>query len=527
MTVISLDDRLKPTIKIVSHKERTMHLNKSIKDPRFLLLYSPQWFDKRFGAVKPEGSLGIAYVAGALKNSGYDVSILDCCVGNARYSLQETFYHTTPRDNGMVRVGMNTDDILKEAEDFNVIGISSIFTAQTKMVEETVSALAHAYPEKLIILGGVNARSQLDRFFDAGAHVICMSEAETTIIEIANLLREGKSDFSTVRGVAFKKNAQVHITHAALTLTDLDDLPIPAWDILPLQRYWEIARPHGSVFSQDNPYRYASAMTSRGCPFRCHYCHISLEKAKKDLFGTIGALRLKTPERVIQEMLLLKELGVEYVLLEDDSLLGKRARAMQIFKLIKDLHLRLGDVNGINLAHMFSMQNGKLAVDEQLMEAMVSAGFEDLQFPVESGSQRIIDAYATGKLNLEKHDITALIKKAKEMGIKVGGNYTFGYPDETLDEMQSTIDIAKLHMDAGLDKANFMIITPFPGTQFYDYAVTHDLFLPGIDIGVLDWMRPSIKTLIAPATLEHVITEVWRDINNPKRINRLRSMTPR
>ena len=503
-----------------------MHLHKHIRNPRFLLMYSPQWFDERFGAIKPEGSLGITYLAGALKINGYEVEILDCCVGNARYSLQETFYRQTPMNNGMVRVGMDLHDILKEAERFDVIGISSLFTAQTRMVEETVSALVRAYPEKRIILGGVNARSQLGRFFDAGAHIICTSEAEATIIQIADVLREGNNDFSKVRGIAFKQNGQIRMTPPALTLNHLDDLAIPAWDMLPLQRYWDIARPHGSVFSQANPYRYASAMTSRGCPFRCTFCHISWEKEQRDIFGAIGTLRFKTPERVLREMLILKELGVEYVLLEDDSLLGKKARAIQIFTLMRDLHLRLGDVNGINLAHMFAMRHGKLVVDEELLETMVSAGFEDLQFPVESGSQRIIDTYATGKLNLEKHDIIALIKKAKQLGIKVGGNYTFGYPDETLDEMNATIDIAKRHIEAGLDKANFVIITPFPGTQFYDYVITHDLFLPGIDIGMLDWMRPSIKTLIPSSTLEYVITEIWKDINNQERIAILRSMVP-
>lgn len=503
-----------------------MHFHKNIKDPRFLLMYSPQWFDTRFGAVKPEGSLGIMYLASALRANGYEVEILDCCVGNARYSLQETIYRQTHMDNGMVRVGMDIHEILKEAEDFDIIGISSLFTAQTRMVEETISALVRAYPKKLIILGGVNARSQLDRFFNVGAHIICMSEAEATIIEIADILRKGSNDFSKVRGIAFKENGHIRVTQPALALINLDDLPIPAWDMLPLQRYWDIARPHGSVFSQENPYRYAPAMTSRGCPFKCAFCHISSEKALSDVFGAIGVLRFKTPERVLQEMLILKQQGVEYIFLEDDSLLGKKARAVQIFTLIRDLHLRLGDVNGINLAHMFTMRKGKLVVDEELLETMVSAGFEDLQFPVESGSQRIIDTYATGKLNLEKHDITALIKKTKQLGIKIGGNYTFGYPDETLDEMNATIDIAKRHIEAGLDKANFVIITPFPGTQFYDYVVAHDLFLPGIDIGMLDWMRPSIKTLIAPSTLEHVITEVWRNINHPERIAGLQSITP-
>ena len=61
--------------------------------PKFLLLYSPQIFDKSFGAIKPEGSLGLMYLAGALRDKNYDVTILDATVGNDKYTLEETFYN--------------------------------------------------------------------------------------------------------------------------------------------------------------------------------------------------------------------------------------------------------------------------------------------------------------------------------------------------------------------------------------------------------------------------------------------------
>lgn len=251
---------------------------KKICEPRFLMMYSPQRFDVNLGAVKPEGSLGLLYLAAALRDAKFDVLVLDCCVGNERYSLEETFYRQILLPNGMVRVGLAPEAILKEVADFDVIGISSIFTPQTRMVEETVRLIAQAYPEKLIILGGINARTQLARFFQAGASLICLSEGEQTIVEIGGLLRQGVKDFSSVPGIAFRRDGQISVNPTSPILEDLDQLPIPARDLLPLDRFWKIARPHGTVFSFDKPPAYSSAMTSRGCPYICTFCHISGEQ---------------------------------------------------------------------------------------------------------------------------------------------------------------------------------------------------------------------------------------------------------
>ena len=87
-------------------------------------------------------------------------------------------------------------DFLKEVESYDVVGITSIFTAQTRMVEKVVTSIRQNYPDKLIILGGVNARHQMQRFFNAGTDLICLSEAEETIVEIGDILRSGKKDFS-------------------------------------------------------------------------------------------------------------------------------------------------------------------------------------------------------------------------------------------------------------------------------------------------------------------------------------------
>ncbi len=502
-----------------------MNLMTSIKEPRFLLMYSPQRFDSYFGAVKPEGSLGLLYLAGALRDGGFDVEVLDCCVGNDRYPLEQTFFRQTPLPNSMVRVGMAPEAIIREVAEYDVIGISSIFTPQTRMVEETVRLISGAYPEKLIMLGGINARSQMPRFFAAGAQLICLSEAEETILEIGKILRKGSQDFSNVSGVAFLHNGRIQVNPTGLVQQDLDKLPIPARDMLPLERFWKIARPHGSGFSFDKPPAYASAMTSRGCPYRCDFCHISGE-GEGSITGNIGKFRYQSEERVEKEMLQLKQLGVKYVFIEDDSLLAKKKRALNVFRMLIKFGFELGDVNGVNLSHLFTRQDGRLVVDDEMLETMAEAGFRKLVFPVESGSQRVIDKWVSGKISHTKYDIPLLIRKAQTLGIDVASCYLIGYPDETYEELIQTLTCAEEHRDAGSSYVNLTIVTPFPGTALFNFVMQNDLLLPGVELADLDWMRPSMKTLIEPCVLEFVSTKVWKFLNKPERVATIRSLAP-
>lgn len=488
-----------------------------------MLMYSPQRFDSYYGSVKPEATLGLLYLAGALRRESFDVEIIDACVGNDRYTMEESFLRHTPLPNGMIRVGMAPEAILNEVGQFDVIGISGVFTVQTRMVEELIKLISETFPEKLIILGGINARSQLSVFLDAGAHLICVSEAEQTIVDIGKFLRQGSKDFSSLSGIAFKHNGGIQVNPPGVIEQNLDNLPIPAWDMLPLKRIWEIARPHGGALERSSAF--ASAMTSRGCPYRCRFCHISKE-TEGSFTGNLRQFREKSLSRVEMEMEMLKSLGVKYVFIEDDSLLANKKRAMTIFRNLAKYGFKLGDVNGVNLSHLVTNQNGRLVVDKEMLETMAEAGFYKLAFPVESGSQRILDKYVSGKVNLAKYDISEMIRIANSYGIEVASVYLIGYPDETYEELAQTLILAKQHRDAGSYYVNLTMVTPFPGTDLYDLVMRENLLLPGVEVADLDWMKPSMKTVIDPWFLEFISKKSWEYLNNPERIATIRSMAP-
>lgn len=493
------------------------------KEPKILLMYPPLQFLPEDSA-KPEGSLGLLYLAGTLRQHNYEVSILDACVGNDNYSLEETFFRQVQLSNGLIRIGMSLEQIAKEVEPYDIVGISSLFTQQTSRVIEVIKFIKEIDPTKLVILGGVNARHLYAKLLEAGADIVCLSEAERTILDICDTIRRGSNDFSKIEGIAFKRDGRIVVNPMINIERDLDKLAFPAWDMLPLKKYWELARPHGGGFDPKDRISFASLMTSRGCPFKCKYCHISKE-GKDSLTGNIKSVRFKSLERVLQEFDILQDLGVKYFFIEDDALLVNKKRAMKIFKELRRRKITLSDVNGVNIIHLCKRVGDKFVADEELLETMAEAGFVELTLPFESGSQRILDKYTSRKLNLEKTDTISIIRTAKKLGLKVGGNYLIGYPDETYDEMTETIMLAKRHMDEGMDRANLMCVVPFPGTELFDMAIAGGYLDPDIDTDRFNWLYPTMKnTIIHPEVLKYVNKICWRLLNKPWRINNITSM---
>lgn len=493
-------------------------------DPSFLLMYPPMAFWPEDSA-KPDGSLGLLYLAGALRSRGYAVEILDAVVGRPGSSLADTFYRAEQLSDGRVRIGMTMSEILNAVRDFDVVGLTNLYTAQAPPAAEVVAAVKAAYPEKLVMVGGTNARHMAGWFLQAGADLVFLSEAETSILEVGDHLRRGARDFSGVPGVAFRKDGRMRSNPMRSVTRDLDELALPAWDLAPLERYWDVARPHGGGFNVEDRVRYASLMTSRGCPFNCSFCHISKE-GTDSFTGNLRELRLKSMPRVLEEFDVLQSLGVEYVFIEDDSLFAKKKRAMRIIQEVADRNMKLSNVNGVNIVHLCRPQSGKLVADEEMFEVLAESGFQELSLPFESGSQRVIDKYATGKINLQKTDTVSIIRTARNLGITVGGNYIIGWPDETLDEVKETIMLARRHMDAGMSRANLMLATPYPGSKLFDMAVAGGHLAADFDPATMTWLHPTMKnTAVAPEVLDFMNEVLYKLLNPPKRIASVKGMS--
>ena len=262
-------------------------------------------------------------------------------------------------------------------------------------------------------------------------------------------------------------------------------------------------------------------MTSRGCPFKCSYCHIAGE-VKDSVSGEIGRFRIKSDERVLQELEELKKLNVKQIFIEDDSLFGRKKRAIRLLSKIRDYGFDIRDVNGINIVHMLK----KGEPDSEVLDALVDSGFKEIVLAFESANPRIIGKYASNKWDITNSNISGLIKSCYERGLQVAGNFMIGYPDETREEIQKTIDYARFCMDSGMNYSNFFLVMPLPGTPLFDWTTKNGNLPQDFNSDKMHWHRANMKnTFVSSEELESIRRDAWEKINKENYLSRKKSQS--
>ena len=461
---------------------------------------------------RPDGSLGLLYIAGALRSAGFDVSLLDMCVGDLDDSPETAFYNRQSIDEDTVRVGISEQNLETKLQSSDVIAVTSIFTMNTQQALEVAKVAKNTSNAPLTIAGGGNARSFYELFLSSGYDVVVFGEGEQTIVDVCKAW-DGTKDFSSVDGIAYKNNNGDYIvTPDRTTEKYVDQLPLPAWDLLPREKYWQLGDPPGGIFDPGQKVRYLTMQTSRGCPFRCTYCHISKE-------GDAAVLRLKSDARVMQEIGIIKELGAEHILLQDDSLLADRNRIIRLLDKFRSTGMGFSDTNGVNVRHFFKGNMSNLELDYELLDALKDAGMQNFAIAFESGSRRILRKYASKKWDPSKHNAVKLIREVVARGFKAVGFFVIGYPDETYDELDETFLLGKKLVNEGMTSAGFYVVTPYPGSVLYDIAL-RDGYLPKeLDLAKMKFQIPTlVNTAVPPEVIKYTRRLAYKLIHSSQQL---------
>ena len=501
------------------------------KNNKVIIIYPPnQLMD--IETPRPDGSLGPLYLASALEKIGIETEVLDASVGSKEYSLKNTFYRRIRQGNGLIRIGMNFNEIADyvHKNHYNFVAISSNFTPQTRMALKTAEAIKEKNNDIKIFAGGINARNLAQRFLNTGNFDgICLSEGEIIFPKmiIASTNNYPISKISGTASIDISGKVITNPVDQSCFPKSLDDLSMPKWDALPFEKYEKISSPHGVNVNDRGAERYAPIMTSRGCPFKCTYCHISEEKNNPSIFGDIGSLRVHSINRVIQEIDYLVSLKVKKLFFEDDSLLAHKDRVKTIFRKVKNKKLSIANVNGVNLVHFFNTHtregwvNGQFDIDYEYLEILKDSGFDQIVFPVESGAKRILKLYATNKVNLDRMDLFLLMKTMTKIGIQAPVNMMIGFPDETEKEINMTIDFAKKLTEYGAPYITFFIPIPFPGSTLYNIALNGDYLDKNFDTDKMNWKNPVMKnTSVSPERLIEIRDQANKEVNTKEHLKK-------
>jgi anaerobic magnesium-protoporphyrin IX monomethyl ester cyclase len=382
-----------------------------------ILFINPRYYeeDYRYKVNKLSPPLGMALLASMLRRSNHVVKILD---------LEA---EKTPLTGQIGFISEFAPHVI------GVFGTSPIH----KYIKECITLVRRQFPEAIIIIGGPHATLFPTSFFDDGFNVdyVFRGEAEYSIVEFTNQLSLYKAVRfpDKIEGIVYKQNGTLYIHPVTPKTTDLDSLPFPSYDLLPLERYYETGSDGKAI----------TMMTSRGCPQSCIYC------ADPVLYG--HKFRSRSAKSIVEEMKLLNEnYDVTHIVFYDANFNASKKRVKEICKALIDAKLAVtwrARVRADNL-------------DRECVKLMKAAGCSELSLGVESGSQRVLEIL---KKKTTKDKIRSAFNLIREYGLWSSGYFMFGVPGETKADAEETIQFA-IELDP--DWALFSTATPLPGTEF-------------------------------------------------------------
>jgi len=392
-------------------------------DVLFGQAYYLRFDPKLWEAQQPYAPLGALYAAACARERGYGVALFDAMLAE---SEQEW---TAALDRHQPRFAVIYED------NFNYLTKMCLLRMRQAALAMIASAKARRIPT---IVSGSDATDHAAIYLEGGADVVVTGEGETTLVELLDVLTGRRSGgLETIDGLSYLEGpAGVVRTRARDILRDLGSLPLPAWDLVEVARYRAIWRSHHGYFSMN-------IATTRGCPYHCNWC-------AKPIYGQRYTAR--TPEHVVEEMVWLKQLYAPDHLWIADDIFGLKPGWIERFAEFVDHR---------EAAIPFKCLLRADQVTADFAAALGHAACQTAWIGAESGSQRVLDAMEKGTRVEQIERATRLLHEA---GIHVGFFLQFGYPGETREDIDKTLEMVRVCRP---DDIGVSVSYPLPGTPFY------------------------------------------------------------
>ncbi|OQW90507.1 MAG: hypothetical protein BWK78_06805 [Thiotrichaceae bacterium IS1] len=403
---------------------------------------------------KRQPTLGPAYLMATLLDKGHQVTYLD---GDALDLVQT---------NAVV-------EILKT--DSQVVGIS-LTTPLFSETRDVARLLRQSGYRGHITLGGAHPTYLPEESLKLipEANSVVMGEGDNTIVALANTIEKG-GNLEEIRGIAYRTNHLdkdiIVVNQHAELVRNLDDLPLPALEYYPLDRY------KSPMWTEGEYLKMGVLITSRGCPFQCEFCASGAE--------SLITFRFHSVKRVLVEIKrLVEKFKVDYLVFNDDTFTVNKKRCIEICNCMKK--------EGISTPFMVTSRVN--TVSYELLKTLKEVGCFLITYGIESGSPEILKEIGK-KISLEQARLA--VKWAQDLGIKVVGNFMFGHWHDTVETCQQTLDFA-LALDC--DISQFAITIPYPGSVLHRRALAENRIFPTEDYndfgyyGNMPWKHPNLSS---------------------------------
>ena len=387
---------------------------------------------KQFAIGKPYPPLATLFAAAQARALGHEVALYDPMLDSDTSDFRRALDRHRP------------DVVVLYDDSFNwftKMCLSSMRAVACDMARE-----AHALG-LAVVVAGHDAADDPETYLRSGADFVLLGEGELTLGDLLARFDEGGGDIDQVRdravasipGLALLHHGLLRRTGARKLLHDLDALPLPAWDLVDIERYRAFWRRRHGYFS-------LNIVTTRGCPYKCNWC-------AKPVYG--NTYHSRSPENVIAEMRLLRDRYAPDHLWFCDDILGLKSRWLVAWS---------EAVAAARLSTPFLCQTRADLMTDENVRALQRAGAHEVWLGAESGSQRILDAMEKG-ISIEQ--TRAAVARLRQSGVRVGLFLQFGYGDEDWGEVQATRTLVRELLP---DDIGISVSYPLPGTRYYEHT---------------------------------------------------------
>jgi radical SAM superfamily enzyme YgiQ (UPF0313 family) len=391
-----------------------------MKKVLFTHSYFYKFDQKQWKAKQPYPPLGTIFAASVLREAGHQVSLFDAALIDSPDEIIPTLESIKP------------DYVVIYDDGFNYL--TKMCLTNMREAAFRISKIANERGCKVIV-NSSDSTDQYEKYLDHKADFIIIGEGEITLKELVNSDSKNPDD---ITGIVFRKNGQTVFTPKRNILTDLDSLPMPAWDLVNIDSY-------KNIWMENHGYFSLNLATTRGCPFKCNWC-------AKPIYG--NRYNVRSPLKVSEEInYLIDNFHPDHFWMCDD-IFGLKPGWVQEFRNV---------VNQKGLKFKYKIQSRvDLLLQEDTIAALAESGAETVWVGAESGSQKILDAMDKGTTVDQIYKASKLLKKNN---IRPAFFLQFGYLGEEKEDIKKTI---KMVLDLMPEDIGISVSYPLPGTKFYE-----------------------------------------------------------